>query len=65
MHSKVDTEFQRTAEALDQGDRAGLSRHTGEPRLLDQVRGDTAVDDAEHMVTLMPAGRRMPCRAAN
>ena len=48
MHSKVDVEIQRTAEALDQGDRAGLGRLTGEPGLLDQVRGDAAVDDAEH-----------------
>jgi hypothetical protein len=33
---------------LDQGERAGLGRPTGKPRLLDQVRGDAAVDDAEH-----------------
>ena len=46
MHSKVDV--QRTTEALDQGDRAGLGCLTREPRLLDQVRGNAAVDNAEH-----------------
>jgi hypothetical protein len=39
---------QRTAEALDQGDRAGLGRLKGKTGLLDQVRGYATVDDAQH-----------------
>ena len=45
---QVDVEVKRTAEALDQGDRAGLGRLTRKAGLLAQVRGDAAVDDAEH-----------------
>lgn len=47
-HVEVDVEVQRAAEALDQGDRAGLGRLTRKARLLDQVRGYAAIDDAEH-----------------
>ena len=36
------------AEALDQGDRTRVGRFTAKARLVDQVRGDAAVDDAEH-----------------
>ena len=31
-----------------QGDRASLDRLPGEPRFLDQMRGDATVDYAEH-----------------
>src|SRR5690606_26303760 len=45
---QVDVKVERAAEALDQGDGTSLGRLTSEPRLLDQVRSDAAVDDAEH-----------------
>ena len=49
QHVEVDVEIQSAAKALDQSDRPGLGRATGEPRLLDPLRGDAAVDDAEHL----------------
>lgn len=48
QHVEVDIEVQRAAEALDQCDRAGLGRLSGESRLLDHVRGDAAVNNTEH-----------------
>jgi hypothetical protein len=54
---EVDVEVQRAAEALDQGDRTGLGRLTRKPRLLDQVRGYAAVDDAEHSAHDLGAAR--------
>ena len=32
QHMKMDVKVERAAESLDQGDRTGLGRHTGEPR---------------------------------
>ena len=43
----MDVEIECAAESLNQGDRAGLGRPTGEPGLLDQVRGDAAVHNAQ------------------
>ena len=45
---KVNVEVQCTAEALDQGDGAGLGRIVGMACFLDQLRGDDAVNDAQH-----------------
>ena len=45
---EVDIEFQRTAEALDQVDCARLGGLAGVANLVNEVRGDTAVDDAQH-----------------
>ena len=45
---EVDIQIERATETLDQGDRTGLRRLAGEAGLLDQVRGDAAIDDAEH-----------------
>lgn len=44
----MDIEVKRTAEALDQGGRAGLGRLTGKTGLLDQICSDATIDDAEH-----------------
>jgi len=49
QHMKMDVKVERAAESLDQGDRTGLGPLAGISRLLDQVRGDAAVDDAEHL----------------
>ena len=49
QHVEVNIQVQRTTEALDQGDCAGLGGLTGKPGLLYQVGGDAAVDDAEHL----------------
>ena len=46
---EVDIQVERAAEALEQGDRAGVGRLVGKPGLLDQVGGETTVDDAEHL----------------
>jgi hypothetical protein len=43
--------------ATHQGDRAGLGRLAGKPRLPDQVRGDAAVDDAQHPAHGLGAAR--------
>jgi len=61
---EVDIEVQGTAEALDQGDRARLGRLAGEPSFSNEVRGDTAVDDAERLAhDHGAAGRgRLACR---
>jgi hypothetical protein len=56
---KVDVEVQRTAEALDQGDRAGPGRLVAMARFLDQMRGNDAVNDAQHLThDLGPAGEQ-------
>lgn len=39
----MNIEVQRTTKTLDEGDRAGLGRLPGIPRLFDQVCRDTAV----------------------
>jgi len=44
-----DVEVERAAKALNQDDRAGLSRLAREPSLLDQMGGDTALDNAQHL----------------
>lgn len=51
-----------TAEALNQRDRPGLGVLTGKTRLLDQVRGKAAVDDAEHLAHDRRAGFTMKTR---
>lgn len=48
QHVKVDVEIERAAEALDEGDRAGVRAAAGEARLADEITRDAAVDDAEH-----------------
>ena len=45
---QVNIQIQRATEPPDEGDRASLGRPTGKDRFLDQVRGETTVDDAEH-----------------
>jgi len=45
---KVELEVQRTAKALDQDERAGVGRPGAEPGFPDEVRGDDALDDAQH-----------------
>jgi hypothetical protein len=52
---EVDIQIERATEALDKGDRTRLGRLTGKLGFLDQVRGDSAVDNAEHLT--MTAGR--------
>lgn len=49
QHVKVDVRIQRTAEALDEGDRTRTDRRVGMSRFLDQVRGNDAVDDPQHL----------------
>jgi hypothetical protein len=49
QHVEVDVEVQRTAEALDQGHRAGTRPLASEPGLLDQMADDGTIDDAEHL----------------
>lgn len=59
QHVKVNVEVQCTAEALDQGDGTGLGRLVGIARFLDQMRGDDAVNDAQHPAhDLRPAGEQ-------
>ena len=41
-------QVQRTAETLDQSHCAGLCRRLCEARFVAQVRGDSAVDNAQH-----------------
>lgn len=41
---KVDVEVKLTAEALDQGDRAGPGRRVGMARFLDQMSSNDAVN---------------------
>lgn len=57
QHVEVQVQIQRAAETLDQGDRAGLRRLPREARLLDQVRSDAPVDDAEHPAHDLGAAR--------
>ena len=47
-HVEVHIEVQRAAEALDQRHRACPRVLAREPSLADQVRGEAAMDDAEH-----------------
>ena len=49
QHVEVNVELQSAAEALDQGDRACPGCVAGKPSLLDQVRGNASVDNAEHL----------------
>jgi len=49
QHVKVDVEVQRTAKALDQGNRASLGRLVRTARFLDQMRGDDTIDDTKHL----------------
>ena len=46
---KVHIEVERTAEALDQGHGPGHGARARQTRLADQVAGNRAVDDAEHL----------------
>ena len=56
---KVNVEVQCTTEALDQHDGTSLGRLVGMACFLDQIRGDDAVDDAEHPAhALEPAGKQ-------
>ncbi len=48
-HVKMKIEVQRTSEPLDQRDRASAGYCAGIPRLTSQVRGNAAVNDAEHV----------------
>ena len=48
-YMKVDVEIESTSEALNQRDCAGAGRRAGKSRFLDQVRGNAAVHDAEHV----------------
>lgn len=55
----VDVEVERAAETLDQGDSTRTSRCMGMPRFLDQVRGNDAVDDPQHLAhDHWPAGEQ-------
>jgi len=45
----VDIQIERAAEPLDQGCCSGLGRFTGKARLPDQMRGNAAVDDPQHL----------------
>ncbi len=55
----MDIQIECRAEALDQRDRAGLGYLFCEARLLDQVCGDDAVDDAQHPAhDLRPTGEQ-------
>jgi len=57
MHDFVNVEVQRRAEALDQRNRAGAGGLLRVAGLPDQVRGNDAIDDAEHT-----ADQRRMCR---
>lgn len=46
---KVDVEVERATEALDQGDGARLCRLVRKPGFSDQMRGQYAIDDAQHL----------------
>ncbi len=53
----MDVQIKHAAEALDQRDRAGASCLIRKTRLLDQMRGDDAIDDAQHLahrITVTP-----------
>ena len=47
-HMEVDICIEGTAESLNQRHCAGAGRRAGKSRLLDQVRGNAAIHDAEH-----------------
>ena len=49
LHVEVNVEVQRAAEALDQRHRASMCRLAGKSGLLDQVRGNASVNDAEYL----------------
>lgn len=60
-HVKVNVEVQRAAETRDQRDRAGVGGLVRKACLLDQVRGDGALDDAEHLFhERRPSGEQKP-----
>jgi len=48
-HMEVKICIEGTAESLNQRDCAGTGRRAGKSRLLDQVRRNAAVYDAEHL----------------
>jgi len=49
QHMEVNIQIQRTAKTLDQRDRAGVRRLMRQSGLLDQVRSNHPVNDAEHL----------------
>ena len=49
QHVEMDVKIERRSKPLDQRDSAGAGRLVGKPGLPDQVGGDDAVDDAEHL----------------
>ncbi len=48
QHVEVNVEIQRAAETLDEGDGASASRGVCVTGLVGQMRGNGAVDDAQH-----------------
>jgi len=48
QHMKVNIQIQSTAKPLDQGHRTSLYKGFCKARFVCQVRGDGAVDDAQH-----------------
>ena len=56
---QVNIEIERAAKTLDQRHGAGVGRLPGEPCLLDQMRGDRAVDDTQHLPHDLWAGLGM------
>ncbi|ENU99801.1 hypothetical protein F969_01163 [Acinetobacter variabilis] len=56
---EVNIQIERRSKTLDQGDRARLGHLVGMARFLDQVRGNDAVNDAQHPPhDLGPAGKQ-------
>jgi len=58
MHIKMDVEIQGAAEALDQCHGTGLSRRAGQPGFLEEMRGDSPVDDTQYFTHR----RRLACK---
>ena len=59
QHVEVNIQIERRSKTLDQGDRARLGHLVGMARFLDQVRGNDAVNDAQHPPhDLGPAGKQ-------
>ena len=60
---KVNIEIERAAKTLDQRHGAAVGRLPGEPCLLDQMRGDRAVDNTQRLPhDLWVAGKQKPQR---
>ncbi len=50
QHVEMNVHIERGAEVLDQCHRAGVGRLAGEPSVVDQVRSNDTVNDAEHPI---------------